>query len=160
MKRFTLVCTLALAFMLLAAVPALAQASPTVEYQRYAYDAVSTNYCTNEPVHYQGFYETRIVTTYSPAGVVTRVLWYHQRLEGVGLDTGTTYSLQAHYQEAVTTTIDSSGIRVVTFPISYIEVSRGPAGDYRSTGLMHVTTNATGDQVVSVELGRATCVGG
>jgi len=160
MKRFKLACTLALAFTLLAALPALGQASPTVEYQRYPYDAVSTNYCTNEPVHYQGFYETRIVTTYSPAGVVTRVLWYHQRLEGVGLETGTIYSLQSHYQEAVTTTIDGSGIRVVTFPISYIEVSRGPAGNYHATGISHVTTNATGDRVVSVDFERATCVGG
>lgn len=159
MKRFVLAGTLALVFTLLAALPALGQATPTVEYQRYAYDAVSINYCTNELVHYVGFYETRIVTTSTPTGLVTRVLWYHQRLEGVGLDTGTTYSLQVHYQEATTTTIDSSGIDVRTSPISYIEVSRGPAGNYQATGIAHVTVNASGE-VVNVSFERASCVGG
>ena len=159
MKRFALICTLALAFMLFAALPASGQAPPTVEYQRYDYDAVSINYCTNELVHYQGFYETRIVTTYSPTGGVTRVLWYHQRLEGVGLETGTTYSLEAHYQDVLRATVDGSGNYVLTDPISYIEVSRGPAGDYRATGIQHITLNASGE-VVSFNYERATCVGG
>ena len=159
MKRFALICTLALAFMLLAALPASGQASPTVEYQRYAYDAVSINYCTNELVHYQGFYETRIVTTYSPSGEATRVLWYHQRLEGVGPDTGTTYSLEVHYQNVLNATIDGSGNYVLTDPISYIEVSHGPAGNYQSTGILHITLNSSGE-VVSFSYDRASCVGG
>ena len=45
-----------------------------------------------------------------------------------------------------------------TSPISYIEVSRGPAGNYRATGIAHVTINAN-DEVVRVSYERAACVG-
>lgn len=45
-----------------------------------------------------------------------------------------------------------------TSPISYIEISRGPAGNYRATGIAHVTINANGE-VVSVNYERAACVG-
>jgi hypothetical protein len=46
---------------------------------------------------------------------------------------------------------------VRTSLISYIEVSRGPAGNYRATGIAHVTINANGE-VVNVNFERAACV--
>jgi hypothetical protein len=160
MKRFMLVSAMVLVFTLVGTLPAFGQASTTVEYYRFPYDDVSVNYCTNEPVHYQGFYEIRIVTTSTPGGGVTYVVWYHQRLEGVGLETGTTYSLESHYQNAARGTVEGGGIEVISFPSSYIEVSRGPAGNYQSTGILHLTVNANGELVSEVVLERAGCVGG
>jgi hypothetical protein len=160
MKRFMLVGVMALAFGLVGTLPAFGQASREVEYYYFPYDDVSVNYCTNEPVHYQGFYEVRTQRITSPVGGQTYMVWYHQRLEGVGLETGTTYALESHYQNAARAMVEGGGVEVITFPASYIEVSRGPAGNYRATGILHLTVNASGELVSEVVIERAGCVGG
>ena len=137
-----------------------AEATRTVERYAYSFDAISPPHhdCVTESVHYQGFYEVMIVTVYDPAGGSTRSLHYRQRIDGTGLTTGNSYALKAQYSE-VGHAAGDSGPYVVTFPISYVEISKGGGENYLATGVFHVTLNASGEPVANVELGSIRCVG-
>ena len=160
MKRlFALAFLVVLALPVTASAAAGAEATRTVERYAYSFDAVSPPHdCITESVHYQGFYEVMIVTVYDSAGGSTRSLHYRQRIDGIGLTTGNRYALKAQYSEVVHTAGDS-GLYVLTFPISYVEISKGGEENYLATGVFHVTHNTNGEPVADVELGSTRCVG-
>ena len=97
------------------------------------------------------------MTVRNAAGGVTRSLHYRQRLSGTGLTTGDSYALKAGYSEVVHTGDDGTPY-VTTFPISYVEISKGGGANYLATGLVHLTMNANGEPTASVELGSIRCV--
>ena len=144
----------------LATSPALAgPATTTVERFVVPLDQIAPPHhdCITESVDYRGFYELTIVTIRNGAGGVTRSLHYRQAIYGTGLTTGNSYVIRANYSEVVHS--GSDGVPYVeTFPSSYIELSQGGGENYRATGLIHLTVNASGEPV-SVELGSIRCVG-
>jgi hypothetical protein len=164
MKRFILVGlveALAFALTLVGAMPASAEASHTIEHYEITLDFVAPNPCTGELVHYEGLVEVTIQTTYTPEGQIPRIVWSLLRLQGIGLETGTIYSLESHYQESAIQSVDvASGIMAYTLAQNYIEVSRGLAGTYTATGVFHLTFDANGEPVSAFEFVDVHCVVG
>jgi hypothetical protein len=160
MKMFSALAALLVAVAVAAATAVAGPATTTVERYVVQFDQISPPHhdCITESVHYEGSYEVTIVTVYNGGGGWTRSLHYRQRIDGTGLTTGTRYAIKAQYSEVVHESGDSTPY-VSTFPISYVEISRGGRENYLATGLFHVTVNANGESVAAMEFGSIRCLG-
>jgi hypothetical protein len=108
--------------------------------------------CTAEGILWSGGYQTTITTTRTPGGATIRSLNYQQTMTGVGVLSGSSYQLHAHYHEQVRR--GSDGADVLVFPLTYVQTSSDGGSNYLAHSVRVAVVNAQGVPVLAEPLGE------
>jgi len=135
--------------MLLAGLAGPASGAASHQVERYHVDfgtlAEAEPHCADEPIRWTGGYDLVIIKTTTTTGT-TRSLNYEQTLDGVGLESGAAYRLEAHYHELNRSSV--AGAQVVVMPNSYVQVSRDGRPNYTAQRVSISVYDANGTIVV------------
>ncbi|MFL6140007.1 MAG: hypothetical protein ACJ74O_19700 [Frankiaceae bacterium] len=112
--------------------------------------------CTSEPVEWTGGYDT-VLTTVSGPTTFVRSLNYSQQLTGVGLTSGSSYVLNAHYHDIVRT--GTQGVTVFVEPLIYAQVSKDGRPNYVVREIITLVIDPSGNVVVNSDVNSGGCVG-